>query len=44
MKIRKDGSRQKLGRESLSGYVLVKMVMDDDTWQVVKNTSHVINL
>ncbi|MCA1993987.1 MAG: transcription termination/antitermination protein NusG, partial [Coleofasciculus sp. S288] len=25
------------------GYVLVQMVMDDDTWQVVKNTPNVIN-
>ena len=43
VKIRKDGSRQHTEEKVFPGYVLVKMVMDDDTWQVVKNTSHVIN-
>ncbi len=43
VKIRKDGSRQHSEEKVFPGYVLVKMVMDDDTWQVVKNTSHVIN-
>lgn len=43
VKIRKDGSRQNTEEKVFPGYVLVKMVMDDDTWQVVKNTSHVIN-
>jgi transcriptional antiterminator NusG len=43
VKIRKDGSRQHSDEKVFPGYVLVKMVMDDDTWQVVKNTSHVIN-
>jgi transcriptional antiterminator NusG len=43
VKIRKDGSRQHTEEKVFPGYVLVKMVMDDDTWQVVRNTSHVIN-
>ena len=43
VKIRKDGSRQHTEEKVFPGYVLVRMVMDDDTWQVVKNTSHVIN-
>ncbi len=43
IKIRKDGSRQHTEEKVFPGYVLVQMVMDDDTWQVVKNTSHVIN-
>ncbi len=43
VKIRKDGSRQHTEEKVFPGYVLVHMVMDDDTWQVVKNTSHVIN-
>jgi transcriptional antiterminator NusG len=43
VKIRKDGSRQHTEEKVFPGYVLVQMVMGDDTWQVVKNTSHVIN-
>jgi transcriptional antiterminator NusG len=43
VKIRKDGSRQHTEEKVFPGYVLVKMMMDDDSWQVVKNTSHVIN-
>lgn len=38
------GSRPKEGAEKVfPGYVLIRMVMDDDTWQVVKNTPNVIN-
>lgn len=38
------GNKPKEGAEKVfPGYVLVKMVMDDDTWQVVKNTPNVIN-
>jgi len=38
------GSKPKESAEKVfPGYVLVKMVMDDDTWQVVKNTPNVIN-
>lgn len=43
VKIRKDGSRQHTEEKVFPGYVLIKMAMDDDSWQVVKNTSHVIN-
>lgn len=43
VKIRKDGSRQHLEEKVFPGYVLVQMIMEDDAWQVVKNTPHVIN-
>lgn len=43
VKIRKDGSRQNTEEKVFPGYVLVRMLMDDDVWQVVRNTSHVIN-
>ncbi|GAX36520.1 transcription termination/antitermination protein NusG [Nodularia sp. NIES-3585] len=43
VKIRKDGSRQQTEEKVFPGYVLVRMIMEDDTWQVVRNTSHVIN-
>lgn len=43
VKLRKDGSRQTGEEKVFPGYVLVRMVMDDDTWQVVKNTPNVIN-
>nr|WP_228035689.1 transcription termination/antitermination protein NusG [Oculatella sp. LEGE 06141] len=38
------GSKPKEGSEKVfPGYVLVRMVMDDETWSVVKNTPNVIN-
>ncbi|MEM8830890.1 MAG: transcription termination/antitermination protein NusG [Cyanobacteria bacterium P01_G01_bin.19] len=43
VKIRKDGSRYTSDEKVFPGYVLVKMYMDDDAWQVVKNTPNVIN-
>ena len=43
VKLRKDGSRQNIDEKVFPGYVLVRMLMDDETWQVVKNTPHVIN-
>ncbi len=43
VKIRKDGSRQHGQEKVFPGYVLVQMIMDDDAWQVIKNTPHVIN-
>jgi transcription termination/antitermination protein NusG len=43
VKIRKDGRRTPTEEKVFPGYVLVRMMMDDDTWQVVRNTSHVIN-
>jgi transcription termination/antitermination protein NusG len=43
VKIRKDGARQHGEEKVFPGYVLVQMAMDDDAWQVVKNTPNVIN-
>jgi transcriptional antiterminator NusG len=43
IKIRKDGSRQHGQEKVFPGYILVQMVMDDEAWQVVKNTPNVIN-
>jgi transcription termination/antitermination protein NusG len=43
VKLRKDGSRQNTDEKVFPGYVLIRMVMDDETWQVVKNTPNVIN-
>lgn len=43
VKIRKDGTRQHSEEKVFPGYVLVKMTMDDQAWQVVKNTPNVIN-
>jgi transcriptional antiterminator NusG len=43
VKVRKDGSRLHGEEKIFPGYVLIRMVMDDDAWQVVKNTPHVIN-
>ena len=43
VKIRKDGSRQSTEEKVFPGYVLVQMKMDDDAWQVVRNTPNVIN-
>ena len=43
VKIRKDGKRLPSEEKVFPGYVLVRMVMSDDAWQVVRNTSHVIN-
>lgn len=43
VKIRRDGSRHNAEEKVFPGYVLIRMLMDEDSWQVVKNTSHVIN-
>jgi transcriptional antiterminator NusG len=43
IRIRKDGYRQQTDEKVFPGYVLVSMVMDDESWQVVKNTPNVIN-
>ncbi|MGK7874518.1 MAG: transcription termination/antitermination protein NusG [Xenococcaceae cyanobacterium] len=43
LKIRKDGSRQEGKEKVFPGYILVQMVMEDEAWQVVKNTPNVIN-
>ncbi|MFB6277693.1 MAG: transcription termination/antitermination protein NusG [Halothece sp.] len=42
-KLRKDGSRQQSQEKVFPGYVLIQMIMDDQVWQVVKNTPNVIN-
>ncbi|MDR1210556.1 MAG: transcription termination/antitermination protein NusG [Clostridiales bacterium] len=34
----KNGQRKTVMRKIYPGYVLVKMIMDDDTWYVVRNT------
>ena len=34
----KDGVKKQVQRKLLPGYVLVNMVMNDDTWYVVRNT------
>lgn len=43
VKIRKDGSRQHGEEKVFPGYVLIQMALDDEAWQVIKNTPHVIN-
>ena len=43
VKSRKDGSRQHSEEKVFPGYVLIQMALDDEAWQVVKNTPHVIN-
>lgn len=43
VKLKKDGSRQNIDEKVFPGYVLIRMVMDDDAWLVVKDTPHVIN-
>lgn len=43
VKIRKDGTRSHLEEKVFPGYVLVRMIMEDNAWQVIKNTPHVIN-
>ncbi|MBW4553799.1 MAG: transcription termination/antitermination protein NusG [Aphanocapsa sp. GSE-SYN-MK-11-07L] len=43
IKMRKDGSRLTGEEKVFPGYILVRMALDDETWQVVKNTPNVIN-
>ncbi|QDZ39476.1 transcription termination/antitermination protein NusG [Euhalothece natronophila Z-M001] len=43
VKLRKDGSKQQSQEKVFPGYVLIRMVMDSQTWQVVKNTPNIIN-
>ena len=43
VKMRMDGTRQNIEEKVFPGYVLIKMNLDDEVWQVVKNTPHVIN-
>ncbi len=39
----KDGRPKEASEKVFPGYVLIKMIMDDEAWQVVKNTPNVIN-
>lgn len=43
VKVKKDGSRVHGAEKILPGYVLVEMILDDDAWQMVRNTPNVIN-
>jgi transcription termination/antitermination protein NusG len=43
IRLKKDGTKQHAEEKVFPGYVLVRMAMDDDAWQVVKNTPNVIN-
>ena len=43
VKIKKDGSRQSSEEKVFPGYVLIRMVMDEDTEQAVRSTPNVIN-
>lgn len=37
----KNGVRRKTERKFFPGYVLINMIMDDETWHLVKDTNHV---
>ena len=43
IQFRKGGKPQQTKEKVFPGYVLIRMLMDDETWLVVKNTPHVIN-
>ncbi|TVQ18553.1 MAG: transcription termination/antitermination protein NusG [Leptolyngbya sp. DLM2.Bin15] len=43
LKPTKAGKPKEIAEKVFPGYVLVRMVMDNETWQVVKNTPNVIN-
>ncbi|MCU0568483.1 MAG: transcription termination/antitermination protein NusG [Oculatellaceae cyanobacterium Prado106] len=43
LKPNKGGKPKEISEKVFPGYVLIRMVMDDETWQVVKNTPNVIN-
>lgn len=43
LKPSKAGKPKEGAEKVFPGYVLIKMIMDDETWQVVKNTPNVIN-
>lgn len=38
VEIKDDGTKKEVERKIFPGYVLVKMVMNDDSWYVVRNT------
>lgn len=43
LKQQKGNKPKEASEKVFPGYVLIKMVMDDEAWQVVKNTPNVIN-
>ncbi|MGJ3244731.1 MAG: transcription termination/antitermination protein NusG [Elainellaceae cyanobacterium] len=43
LKPQKGGKPKETAEKVFPGYVLIRMAMDDETWQVVKNTPNVIN-
>lgn len=43
LKPQKGNKPKEASEKVFPGYVLVRMVMDDDAWQIVKNTPNVIN-
>jgi transcriptional antiterminator NusG len=43
LKPTKGGKPKEIAEKVFPGYVLIRMVMDNETWQVVKNTPNVIN-
>lgn len=43
LKPQKTGKPKEISEKVFPGYVLIRMVMDDDAWQVIKNTPNVIN-
>ena len=43
IKLKKDGSRQTTEEKVFPGYVLVRMILDEDTMMAVKSSPNVIN-
>jgi transcription termination/antitermination protein NusG len=43
LKHQKDGKNKEAFEKVFPGYVLIRMVLDDEVWQVIKNTPNVIN-
>ncbi len=43
VKLKKDGSRQTIEEKVFPGYVLVRMILDEDTMMAVRSTPNVIN-
>jgi len=43
VKLKKDGSRQSIEEKVFPGYVLVRMLLDEDTMMAVRSTPNVIN-
>ena len=43
LKPQKSGKPKEAAEKVFPGYVLIRMLMDDESWQVVKNTPNVIN-